>query len=481
MNIRSLLLDNKTVKQTIFKNTFWLGLAEVIIKFLGLILLIYAARILGATEYGKFTFALAFVTLFAIFSDFGLPQIIVREFAKDKDKEKEFSSILGLKILLSIVALILMIAGSFLITSDSIIQKVILILSIYIVVNTFARIFYVFLRARQLMQYEALSTILQAVALGGIGFFVIFNFPSVQNLSYSYLFSGILALLFISLFFHFKVYPITFSFKKRIWKEFLSMSWPLAFVVIFSTIYNQIDSTMMGYLGQITQTGWYNAAYRIVKGVLTLNILLIATLYPVLSIAFKQSKQRLQKVWSSWAGVAICIALPLVAGGVVLAPKIINFAYGPSFSPSILAFQILIITAGITYLNTSLAYVLIVADQQKKNFVITLCGALVNIVLNLILIPKYSLYGAAVATLITMLLMFALYSVFVSKFSTVKILDLRIILFLLAASLSSFFMCFTISHILVYNLNIIFLVLIGAAAYLSFVLIFNKIFKLKLI
>ena len=80
-NPRAFFLKNLSTKQTIAKNTFWLAVAEGITRFLKLFLIIYVARILGATEYGKFTFALAFVSLFAIFSDLGLSQITTREFA----------------------------------------------------------------------------------------------------------------------------------------------------------------------------------------------------------------------------------------------------------------------------------------------------------------------------------------------------------------------------------------------------------------
>ncbi len=63
---RRFFLENLGVKQTIFKNTFWLAVAEGVTKFLKLILIIYVARVLGATEYGKFTFAL-FLSLCLVF------------------------------------------------------------------------------------------------------------------------------------------------------------------------------------------------------------------------------------------------------------------------------------------------------------------------------------------------------------------------------------------------------------------------------
>ena len=77
----SFFLDNINLKQTILKNTFWLVMAEIIIRILKLVLVIYVARILGATEYGKFTFALSFAMLFVALSDLGLSPITVREFS----------------------------------------------------------------------------------------------------------------------------------------------------------------------------------------------------------------------------------------------------------------------------------------------------------------------------------------------------------------------------------------------------------------
>jgi len=480
-NIKSLLFENKTIKQTILKNTFWLTIAEGTTRLLKLILIIYVARILGATQYGIFTFALAFVSLFVVFSNFGLTQITTRELSREKKREEDFPAIFTLKILLSIGALILILIGSFFVTSSSVTRGVIWILAVYILINNLSEIIYAFLRARQQMQYEAFVKILQAITVTGIGFFVILNFPSVINLSYSYLFASLISLILVLLFFHFKIFSLKISFKKSIQKQFLAMSWPLGLTAVFSTIYNQIDSVMMGYWGQIIETGWYNAAYRIVYVTLILSALISNSFYPVLSIAFKESKKRLQQVWNYRMGIVILIVTPLLIGGMVLAPRIINFVYGTAFQPSILAFRILMVMGGIMFLITALAHVLIVSNQQRKILWIGIFGAVTNIILNLILIPKYSLYGAAVATLITMFLMFILYFISVIKFTSVRPLNLKIFLFSFDAVLSVVPMYLVISHPLIYNVNILFTILVGFIIYLISLFAFNKIFKFQLI
>ncbi|MCK4805986.1 MAG: flippase, partial [Candidatus Pacebacteria bacterium] len=298
-------------------------MAEGVTRFLKLFLIIYVARILGATEYGKFTFALAFVSLFAIFSDFGISQITTRELAREKEKEKEFSNILSLKLVLSIGALSLICLGSFFITPDLVIRGIIWILGIYIIVSGFSEIIYAFLRARQKMEYEAWTKILQAMVVTGAGFFVLFNFPSVQSLSLAYLFAALIALISILVFFHFKIYRLKLSFNKNIWQNILALSWPLALGGIFATIYSNTDSIMMGYFGQITQVGWYNAAYKIIGATLIPVGLLSISFFPVLSKLFKESKEKLQKSWDYYMQLMILLAVPLVVGGMTLAPKII--------------------------------------------------------------------------------------------------------------------------------------------------------------
>jgi len=476
-NPQDFFFKNSGVKQTIAKNTFWLAIAEGVTRFLKLFLIIYIARILGATEYGKFTFALAFVSLFAIFSDFGISSITTRELAREKEKEKEFPAVLSLKLILSVGALILICLGSFFITLDPVIRGIIWILGIYTIISGFSGIIFAFFRARQKMEYETFAKVLQALVVTGAGFFILFNFPSVRNLSLSYLLAALSALIFILFFFHFKVYQLRLDFNKTLWKSYLAMSWPLALAGAFGAIYSQTDSVMMGYWGQIVQTGWYNAAYKIMGVALIPAGLIGASFYPVLSKFFKESKEKLQNTWNYYMKAMIFLAMPLIAGGIVLAPKIIDFIYDPRYDPSILAFQILMITGGIMILTNPFSQALIISNQQRRLFWITLSGAIINVVLNLILIPEYSLYGAAFTTLVTALLIFFLLFEFTSRLTPIKPLNLKLFLIFINSLIACIPMYLVISHPKIYNLNVLFCVLTGAITYGIFFFIFKMAFN----
>jgi O-antigen/teichoic acid export membrane protein len=477
LKVKKFFLENTRIKQTIIKNTFWLTLAEAISKFLKLILIIYVARILGAAEYGKFTFALAFVSLFVIFSDFGLGPIITREFSRQKEKVEDFSAILSLKIILSIGTLILIFLGSFFITSNPDIRSIIWILAVFIVIDSFPQIIYAFSRARQRMEYESLARIFQVLAITAAGFFVILRFPSVRNLSFAYLFAGLGALFVILFVFHFKFFSLRFSLKPSIWKRFLAMSWPLALAGIFSTIYSQIDLVMLGHWGQITQAGWYGASYRIIGMTLIPGVLISQSFFPVLSIFFKESKEKLQKTFDKFMEVMMFLSIPLVVGGITLAPKIIDWIYDPSYLPAVWAFQILLVMVAITYLFCPLSSILVAANQQKKAFWIALVGAIVNIILNLILIPKFSLYGAAWATLITYVILLLLILAIVARSRLVQIVGLKFFSTILGITGASALMYFVITLPVIYGLNVVLAVLIGAGVYLLSFLLYKELLE----
>jgi len=476
-DVKLVLFNNITTKQTIVKNTFWMGLYHGVSRFLKLIFIIYVARTLGATEYGKFTFALAFVTLFQVLFGLGIDQIITRDFAKDKSREREISSLLSLKIVLGLGTLVVIWISSFFITSDPVIKQLILILGLFTFIENFCATIYAFFQARQKMEYHAWTKILESILITSVGLFVIFKFPLIENLAYTYLFSILVTFSIVLTILHLKIRPVSINWNTDTWKKFLKVSWPLALVAVCHHVYNHIDSVMMGYSGQITETGWYNAAYR-VTGVALIPMSLIATnFYPVLSKASAESVKRLQKIWNYQMELMLIVAFPLVIGGNLLAAKIIDFIYGSEFTPSVLAFQILLFTTGIIVIYGGFHKPLIVVNQQKKVFLAIVAGAVLNIALNLILIPKYSLYGAAAATLVTHTLILFLEMFFITKFTDIKLFNLRIFESFIGAILCGVIMFFVISQPIIYSLNVVLTVTIGTLVYFACFVGYKKLIK----
>lgn len=388
-----IFFKNYKVKQIIFKNVFWLGLAEAITRLLKLVLIIYVARILGVADYGKFVFALSFVSLFVIFSDFSLPVITNREVSQGK--KEEYPTILTLKIILSFFAFFLIIIGSFFITKDVLIQKTILILGLFVLICNFSDIIFAFFKAILKMKYEAIARIFQSILITVSGFYVIFNFPSIENLSYSYLFSAFFSFIFVLIFFHFKIYPLNLSWNIRIWQKYLKFSLPLFLNRIVNAIFYYSPFLIMGFLKNFNSTGFYGASFKLMGAFVIPANLISHSFFPLLSKTSKESREKFQEILNLQIKIMILFSFFLIILGIIFGHQIIKFIYGPDFLPASLSFSFLVIMTVIIVLTIPFLQVLIIFNQQKKILLVNIFKTIIALILNVFLFYKFSFYGLA--------------------------------------------------------------------------------------
>ena len=170
------------------------------------------------------------------------------------------------------------------------------------------------------------------------------------------------------------------------------------------------------------------------------------------------------------------LAIPTVTGGVVLAPKIINFFYGSNFNPSILAFQLLMYLIGVSLISYPFSLILVVCDEQKKNFFLIIAGVVMSCILGIIIIPIYGLYGIIISTIISSTVILFLTIIASKYFTPISIFKAKFIKTIIASGVSSLLMFFMIQLPIVYNLNIFYSVLIGI---LTYFIIFFLLYKFK--
>jgi O-antigen/teichoic acid export membrane protein len=231
---------------------------------------------------------------------------------------------------------------------------------------------------------------------------------------------------------------------------------------------------MLGSFNLITENGWYSAASRIALAAIVPASLIVRSFYPALSKFFVSSKEELQKTWDYLAEVMIFLAIPIVAGGILLAHKIITAFYGANFFPSIPALQLLIFVSGISFISLPYSVMLVVADQHKRNFYLIVFGAVTNVILNLILIPIFSLYGAIISTIISSLVIFFATLILLKRFTPILIFNARLIKAVLISCFSTFLMCLLVYFLLIQDTNIIIIVLGGGVAYFLVVFSFYR-------
>lgn len=402
--LKTFLFSNLTPRQTIAKNIFWLSVSQIGSRFLRAIIIIYAARVLGAAEYGIFAYVLGFTGFFIFFSDIGVNSILTRETAAHPEqKDKYFSTSFWIKIILLLisVSLVIFIAPHFSkIEKAAVLFPLMALIVFFDGLREFAN---AFLKGLEKMELEAIVIITMNVVIMGAGFLILRISPTSKSLIFSYIisvsFSTLLAIFIIR-----KQFLKIFSrhcldFKTA--TQILSSAWPLAFSALLGVFMLNTDVVMLGWWRTAAEIGYYSIGQRIIGVLYTLPALLMSGVFPALSrIAGKNEKQKEKNLNEKSITAIFLTALPLIIGGIVLGQPIIKLIFGPAYLPATTSFRILIASLFWIFPSVFISNLVLAHNQQKKTMRYMVAGTLGNMLLNSILIPIWGIKGAAISTFI---------------------------------------------------------------------------------
>lgn len=395
--LRSLLFENKTDKQTFFKNSFWLAVGNIVSKLMRAVLIIAAARILQAEGYGIYSYALSLAGFFTIFSDIGLSSLLTRELSKHKDEDIRpyISTTFYIKILLIVlsVAVTVILGPHF--TKIPEVKTIIPIVAFLTAFDSMRSFFYSITRSSNQMEVEARSIIFTEIAIDALSFFVLFTRPSVESVSLAYTIGDAVGCLGIG----WKTRNIWIPamkkpFESKLVKQIVNSAWPFAIMGLLGSFMINVDSIVIGWFRNAYELGLYAAAQKPVQLLYMIPGLLSTGIFPIVArMVYNGEKEKVQRITNQLFKGVTLIALPIMLGGIVLGTKIVNLAFGSAYDGASLTFELLLLTlapvfAGMVWGNVVFAY-----DKQRIFIITTLIGAILNTGLDFLLIPHYGLPG----------------------------------------------------------------------------------------
>ena len=407
--LKSFLLENTTVSQTITKNTFWLFFGQLISRLFRAAIVIYAARMLGAESWGAFAYALGVATFLTIFSDIGINALITKETARDLElKDQYLATAFFIKLgLLAILILGVIIFFPYLtrIPEAALVMPILMFVFVF---DTLRDLGSALSRALEKMQIEAGIQIFTNLAIAVLGFLFLTTEETGQSLAYAYaLGSGLgLAAMFYTLRRHFR--DIFDNFNRALVKAIIVTAWPFGLLGIMGVVMLNTDIIMLGWLRQPAEVGYYSAAQKLIQVLYVLPALFAASVFPIVAKLVRTDALAVKKLLEKSVALVILVSLPIALLGIVLAEPIIELLFGMEYAPSILTFRILMATIVIVYPASLLGYAIFAYDEQKNFIWFVAVAALGNVLFNFLLIPKFGIEGAAVSTIITQLLTNAL-------------------------------------------------------------------------
>ena len=384
-----------------FKNTSWLFAEKILRMVVGLFVGIWAARYLGPEQFGLFSYAQAFVGLFAAIAGLGLDGIIVRELVKNPSKQ---AVLLGTAFYLKLIGALLVLlalAGTVTLShQDSLTTWLIFIIASSTVFQSFNVVDF-FFQAKVLSKYVVYANIISLLISSFVNIGLILTSASLIAFAWVVLFDSVILMLGFVYYFqrHAKLNIKRLNFSKATAINLLKDSWPLILSGLVISIYMKVDQIMIKEMLDAEAVGQYVAAVRLSEAWYFIPMVIASSLFPAIINAKKVSEEfyyaQLQKLYDLMVWIAIAIALPMT----FLSDWVIDLLYGVQYDQSGAILMIHIWVAVFVFLGVASSRWFIVENLQKYSLYRTLAGALINVMLNYILIPIYGIYGAAYATL----------------------------------------------------------------------------------
>ncbi len=421
--IKKFMFENTSLKQTLLKNTFWLSFGNIAGRFIKAILIIYSARVLGVAGYGTFSYILTLAAFLSLFADLGVTAIITREGAKDHTRLPFFlATAFYMKLGLSFISVLTVIFVAPFFTQIPDAMKLLPLAALLIVLDNFRDLFISIGRSQQRMEKEALINIFTYIAITISGIVALVIFSSVKSLIIGYIIGSATGTLFAFILFRHHFVGIWHHYDKTLFKKIFAEGWMFALWGLLGGIMLNTDTIMLGWLTNAQEVGYYSAAQRTILILYTIPALLASAFFPVFAKLANKDDSRFSSVFEKSIKISLMIALPMIAGGLILSYKIIQLLYGNAYTPSVTTFSILLFTVLIVFPSTFIGNAIFAYNKHKVFVGFLTLGVLSNVTLNYLLIPRFGIEGSAVATIIAQLLANGLGFIEMKKINNFKVL-----------------------------------------------------------
>jgi len=400
------MVDIMDPKRTVARNTLFLLAAAIFTNLAAFVWNVYLARYLGAAGFGVLSAALALTGIFSILADLGTGTYLTREIARDPERAPELAGKgLGNRLILSLIVLVLVFLFPLTGIYRGAAAAVVMFIAGYMLVSSFGSFFNSIFQGFQRMEYQTIWNILNSLFILAGVLLVVWLGGDVVSVAIAYLIAAILSLTYSILIFRKRFFTPRISSDLNMLRESL----PFGITGVFSLIYFWIDSVMLSLMKGDVSVGLYSAPYRLLTVIASFYSVYLLAVFPVMSRFYVESSESLRFTYRRSIKYLIMVAIPLISIVFFLAPDIIRIIYSEEYLGSVPALQVLILASAFMFINGVTSNLLGSADRQVTVTRITGLGALFNVAVNLLLIPGFNFMGASAATVLTELLMTALF------------------------------------------------------------------------
>lgn len=398
-------------KHSVLQNTSWLTFQNIFTMILGVVITSVVARYFGTEKYGVFNYILSITSLFTGIATVGINYIAVKDLTQNPEDE---GKILGTSFFIRVIVSALLVIVSeftvfFLTENDTTSMVIGIFLSLMMLFNCSDVIEY-YSTANLKVKYLSISKIISYTIFVLLKVLIVVLKLGIEYYAATYMIEAILYAIFLAISYKIIRNKNTKKYKWQIdikyAKKLLSNCWYFALSSIMVTIYMKIDQVMLGkMIEDKSQVGIYSAAVRIAEMWAFIPNAIITSFKPIImNTKWQNNKKEYIKKLQKLYDISSIVCVVFSVGIAIFSKIIIYLLYGNEFIEAANVLCILIWGIWFGILGNVHYIWLMCENKEKYSLIYSVIGSISNIILNFILIPKYGMYGAAIATLISQFL-----------------------------------------------------------------------------
>ncbi len=392
--------ESLSTSATVVRNSFVMIAAQVILRALMVLFATYVARRLGSEEYGRYSLITSVINLFSFPADLGLSLYCAREIARDHRRASYFiSNAAGIRLVAAVP-----VATAATLLADRLgyepaIRVGVLVASGGFFLSAVQASLDAVLVGHERLDYSVLLGMAGQLLFMGVGSWALrwqSNFLVIIGAS----FLGVAttaALSFVVA--HFRLGRLRLDLLPSEWMSLVRAALPIALMQLFFSVALRVDTFLLKQWQGDADVGWYNAAYDIVFGLFIIANGITLSVFATVSRLAGSQPAIARAIGQTAAKYLLLLSLPCALGGVLMADRVVVFLYGAPFAPTGPVLRLLLCALPIRFLVSLADSLAIVYDRAWSAAFITAGGMLLNITLNLLLIPRFGAQAAAGITI----------------------------------------------------------------------------------